>query len=156
MSARSLQLWRPAKSAIWTIVSAVCAGGIALVLLLIMGYIIIQGVGALSWSFITELPHPIGVPGGGVANGIVGSLIIVGIAAVMAFPIGMLVGIFVSVYGDGRMADMLRFLSDVLASVPSASNGLAGSCRCCPSARTRNVTSKHNPRAHSPRPCRRP
>lgn len=124
MSTRSLRLWRPAKSAIWTTASAVCAGGVALVLLLIMGYIVVQGIGALSWSFITELPHPVGVPGGGVANGIVGSLIIVGIAALMAFPIGILVGIFVSVYGDGRLADTLRFLSDVLASVPSITIGL--------------------------------
>lgn len=124
MATRSRQLWRPAKSAIWTTASAVCAGGMAFVLLLIMGYIVVQGIGALSWSFITELPHPVGVPGGGVANGIIGSLIIVGIAALMAFPIGILVGIFVSVYGDGRLADTLRFLSDVLASVPSITIGL--------------------------------
>jgi phosphate transport system permease protein len=91
---------------------------------LIMGYIVIHGIGALSWSFIAHVPHPIGVPGGGVANGIIGTVMIVGIAAVMAFPIGMLMGIFVSVYGDGRVGGAIRFLSDVLASVPSITIGL--------------------------------
>ena len=124
MSTHVAQLARRAKSVIWTIASGICAGGTAFVLLLIMGYVAFHGIGALSWSFIAHLPHPIGIPGGGVANGIAGTLIIVGIAAVMAFPVGILVGIFVSVYGHGHLAHTIRFLSDVLASVPSITIGL--------------------------------
>lgn len=122
--ASSTRLGRRLGSAFWTGASAISAGGVALVLVLIMGYILWQGIRALTPSFLVNLPHPVGVPGGGVGNGIVGTLIIVGIAAAMAFPVGMFVGIYVGVYGRGRFADALRFLSDVLASVPSIAVGL--------------------------------
>lgn len=105
-------------------VTALAASGIALILLLILGYIIRQGAGAISWSFLVDLPHPVGIPGGGVGNGIAGTFIIVGMATMMAFPVGLLVGVFLAVYGRGRWADGLRFASDVLASVPSIAVGL--------------------------------
>jgi phosphate transport system permease protein len=104
--------------------SAVSAGGIAIVLLLILGYVVVRGFGGISVAFLTQLPHPVGIPGGGVANGIVGSLIIVGIAALMAFPVGLLTGIFLATYGRGPSADSIRFLCDVLASIPSIAIGL--------------------------------
>ncbi|WP_048862551.1 phosphate ABC transporter permease PstA [Acidisphaera rubrifaciens] len=115
---------RRAKGLLWTAGAALCAGGTAVILLLIMGYVVVQGIGALSWSFITHLPHPIGIPDGGVANGIVGTLIIVGIAAVIAFPIGILLGIYVGVYGHRHTANAIRFCADVLASVPSITIGV--------------------------------
>ena len=120
----STRLGRRLSSAFWTGASAVSAGCVAFVLVLIMGYILWKGIGALTPSFLVNLPHPVGVPGGGVGNGIVGTLIVVGIAAAMAFPVGMLVGIYLGVFGRGRFADALRFLSDVLASVPSIAVGL--------------------------------
>lgn len=104
--------------------SIIAAGGVALVLLLIFGYVAVKGFGAISFAFLTEIPHPIGVPGGGVANGIVGSFIIVGLAALMAFPVGLLVGVWLSMHAGTRWADTIRFLSDVLASVPSIAVGL--------------------------------
>ncbi|MGH8324908.1 MAG: hypothetical protein ACRETD_14105, partial [Steroidobacteraceae bacterium] len=70
--------------------SAFCAGSVAVVLLLILGYVAAHGFRAISIPFLTQLPHPVGIAGGGVANGIVGSLIIVGLAALMAFPVGLL------------------------------------------------------------------
>jgi phosphate transport system permease protein len=120
----SLQLRRKILSALGFASSIIAAGGVALVLLLIFGYVIREGIGAISFDFLTQIPHPIGVPGGGVANGIVGSFIIVGIATLMAFPVGVLVGIWLSMNGHTRWADVLRFLSDVLASVPSIVVGL--------------------------------
>ena len=104
--------------------SILAAGGVALVLVLIVGYVIREGIGAISFDFLAEIPHPLGVPGGGVANGIVGSFIIVGLAAVMAFPIGIMVGTYLSIHRNERWAATLRFLSDVLASVPSIAVGL--------------------------------
>lgn len=104
--------------------SLLAATGVALVLVLIVGYVVREGIGAISIPFLTEIPHPLGVPGGGVANGIVGSFIIVGIAAGMAFPVGVLVGIWLSIHQHSRWAAVLRFLSDVLASVPSIAVGL--------------------------------
>lgn len=119
-----LQLRRKILSALGFASSIIAAGGVALVLLLIFGYVIREGIGAISFDFVTQIPHPIGVPGGGVANGIVGSFIIVGIATLMAFPVGVLVGVWLSMNGHTRWAATLRFLSDVLASVPSIVVGL--------------------------------
>ena len=115
---------RRLRSILWTGICAVCATGVAVVLVMIMGYIIREGLGALSLSFLIDLPHPIGVPGGGVANGIVGTLIIVGIAALMAFPVGIFVGIYLGVYSHRRMAESLSFVADVLAGVPSIAIGI--------------------------------
>lgn len=109
---------------IWVGASAVCATGVAAVLLLIMAYIAERGIGALSLSYLIHVPRPIGIPGGGVANGIVGSFIIVGIAALMAFPIGIFVGLYLGVYGYGPRAEGLAFVADVLAGVPSIAIGI--------------------------------
>ncbi len=115
---------RRLASRLWTVASGCCAIGVSIVLLLIMGYVVREGIGALSLSFLTRLPHPVGVPGGGVGNGIVGTLIIVGIAAVMAFPVGLFVGIYLAVYAHRRMAQSLSYLADVLAGVPSIAIGI--------------------------------
>jgi phosphate transport system permease protein len=104
--------------------SGVCAGGAAGILLFIMGYIVMKGIGALSLSFLIDLPHPVGVPGGGVANGIAGTFIIVSIGAVMAFPVGILVGIYLALKGHRRFAQTLSYLADVLAGVPSIAIGI--------------------------------
>lgn len=115
---------RRANSLLWTAAAALCAFGVALVLLLVIGYILREGLAALSLTFLTRLPHPVGVPGGGLANGIVGSAITVAIAAAMAFPAGMLVGIYVGVYAHRPLAQALSFLADVLAGVPSIAIGI--------------------------------
>jgi phosphate transport system permease protein len=101
-----------------------CAIGAAAVLLFIMGYIVREGIGALSISFLINLPHPIGISGGGVANGIVGSFLIVGIAAAMAFPFGILVGVYLAMYANSRLAQTLSYLADVLSGVPSIVVGI--------------------------------
>ena len=110
--------------AFWRALSAVFAIGVAAILLLIMGYIVEKGIGALSLSFLIHLPRPVGIPGGGVVNGIVGSFIIVGIAALMAFPVGILVGIYLADNRHTRSAQTLSFIADVLAGVPSIAIGI--------------------------------
>ena len=115
---------RHLRSAAGIFISAFCAGGVAIILLLILGYVIREGIGAISFGFITQLPHPIGVSGGGVANGIVGSAIIVGLAALMAIPIGALTGLYLTYFGRGLFAATVRFLSDVLSGIPSIAVGL--------------------------------
>ncbi len=115
---------RHLRSAAGILVSAFCAGGVAVILLLILGYVVREGIGAISFDFVTQLPHPVGVPGGGVSNGIVGSGIIVGIAALMAIPIGALTGIYLTYFGRGTFAAIVRFLSDVLSGIPSIAIGL--------------------------------
>ncbi|MGO9266857.1 MAG: phosphate ABC transporter permease PstA [Candidatus Binataceae bacterium] len=112
------------RSRLAVIVTGLCAGSGAGLLVFILGYVAYQGVGAINLPFLTQVPHPIGVPGGGVANGIVGSLIIVGLAAIMAIPVGVLTAIYLALYGRGRLPDFVRFMSDVLSGVPSIAIGL--------------------------------
>jgi phosphate transport system permease protein len=115
---------RRLRSIVWTAICSICAASVSLLLLLIIGYVVREGVGALSIPFLTQLPHPIGVPGGGVGNGIAGTLIIVGIAAIMAFPVGILVGVYLAVYSHRQLAKSLSFIADVLAGVPSITIGI--------------------------------
>ncbi|HLH78439.1 MAG TPA: phosphate ABC transporter permease PstA [Candidatus Binataceae bacterium] len=112
------------RSACGIFATAFCAAGVAIVLLVILGYVVREGIGALSLAFATQLPRPVGIPGGGVGNGIVGSAIIVGLAAVAAIPIGALTGVFLTYFGHGPLAATVRFLSDVLAGIPSIAIGL--------------------------------
>jgi phosphate transport system permease protein len=105
-------------------VALACAAIGAICLLIILGYVIVQGAGALNRDFLTQLPHPVGVPGGGVGNGILGTFIILGIATAMAIPIGLLTAIYLSLFGRGPIPEALRFLSDVLSGVPSIAIGL--------------------------------
>jgi phosphate transport system permease protein len=115
---------RKLRGGLAVFVTALCAGSAAAMLLFILGYVAYRGAGAINVPFLTQVPHPVGVPGGGVANGIVGSLIIVGIAAIMAIPIGVLTGIYLALYGRGRFPDVVRFMSDVLSGIPSIAIGL--------------------------------
>ncbi|HVC54049.1 MAG TPA: phosphate ABC transporter permease PstA [Stellaceae bacterium] len=124
MSALPIAQQRKLTSVLWTVICGVFATGVAIVLLLIMGYIIREGYSAISLSFLTRLPRPTGISGGGVANGIVGTLIIVGIAALMAFPVGVLVGTYLAVYSHKRVAQLLSFVADALAGVPSIAVGI--------------------------------
>ena len=101
-----------------------CAVLAAGVLLVILAYVVVQGARAINWDFLTQLPHPIGVPGGGVGNGILGTFIIIGLATAMAVPLGLLTGIYLALFGRGAIPEGLRFLSDVLSGVPSIAIGL--------------------------------
>jgi phosphate transport system permease protein len=105
----------------FTLLSIVIAAG---ALVAILGYVAVQGISSVNWAFVTELPRPVGVTGGGVANGIVGSIIIVGIATLIAVPIGVLTGVYLALFGRGVFAESLRLFSDVLAGLPSIAIGL--------------------------------
>lgn len=91
----------------------------AAVLVTILGYIVVNGISYINFDFFTQLPQPLGEPGGGVSNSIIGSLVIVTIAAVVAIPLGVGAGVFVSEYAGPRLGDLIRFTADVLTGVPS-------------------------------------
>jgi phosphate transport system permease protein len=116
--------YRRASASVGTALALLCAAIAAGALLAILGYVVVQGVGAVNWAFLTQLPHPVGVPGGGVGNGIWGTIIIIGIAIAMAIPIGLLTAIYLALFGRGPIPEALRFLSDVLSGVPSIAIGL--------------------------------
>ncbi|HEX3671751.1 MAG TPA: phosphate ABC transporter permease PstA [Candidatus Cybelea sp.] len=116
--------FRRAYGAFGTMLALFCAALAAAALLAILGYVVVQGIGAINWAFLTQLPHPVGVPGGGVGNGILGTIIVIGIATLMAVPVGLLTGIYLALFGRGAIPEALRFLSDVLSGVPSIAIGL--------------------------------
>jgi phosphate transport system permease protein len=88
-------------------------------LALVLFYVVSQGVSSLSVSFFTEMPKPVGETGGGMANAIVGSLIVTGLGALMAIPIGIMSGIYASEYAGTGLAGAIRFAADTLNGVPS-------------------------------------
>ncbi len=93
---------------------------IALVpLALILFYVVTQGITSLNLGFFTEMPKPVGEVGGGMANAVMGSLIVVGLGALFAIPIGIMSGIYASEYAGTRVASAVRFAADTLNGVPS-------------------------------------
>jgi phosphate transport system permease protein len=90
----------------------------------IFAYLIYKGAGSINWAFLTQTPKPVGEPGGGMANAIVGSMVILAIASLMGVPIGIGAGIYLSEYGRNRYGDVVRFVSDVLNGVPSIVIGI--------------------------------
>jgi len=85
----------------------------------ILFFVITKGIGSISLGFFTHMPLPVGEPGGGMANAIVGSLMLTGLAAVMAVPIGVVAGVYMSEYAGSRFASLVRFAADTLNGVPS-------------------------------------
>lgn len=111
---------RLAKGVIWVM------AGIAIVpLALVLAYTIVEGLPAVIHpEFFVNSGRPVGIPGAGVANAIIGTLIMVGIASLIALPIGVIGGISLVEYGGGRIADLVRLASDVLVGTPSIAIGL--------------------------------
>jgi len=93
-------------------------------LLAIFGYLVVRGVGSLNLAFFTHIPVPVGEKGGGVANAIVGSVMILAVASVIGVPWGIGAGIYLAEYGRGSFASLLRFTADVLNGVPSIVIGI--------------------------------
>ncbi len=80
----------------------------------------LRGLMALNWAFFTELPSPPGVTGGGVANAILGTVIITILAAIMGTPLGILAGVFLAEFGKGsKFSSLVRFMTNILIGVPS-------------------------------------
>src|SRR5207247_780065 len=99
----------------------------AIPVLVLLLFVVIKGLpGLLTPGFFTDPPFPQGVPGGGVFNAIIGTLVIVGIGSLLAVPIGSLIGIFLSEYGRNQLGDAVRFISDVLTGLPSIAFGIFG------------------------------
>lgn len=93
-------------------------------LLLIFYHTITLGVSALNVDFFTKLPKPVGESGGGLANAIVGTLILVGIGSLIGLPIGVFSGVYLSEFGNNKLASIIRFMTDVLNGVPSIVTGV--------------------------------
>jgi len=120
-----LSWWRRAKNQAATVVAIAAAILVVLPLLAIFVYLLLKGIGALNWAFLTQTPKPVGEVGGGMANAIVGSGIILLIASLVGIPIGIGCGIYLAEYSRNRFGDVVRFTADVLNGVPSIVIGIA-------------------------------
>jgi phosphate transport system permease protein len=116
--------WRKFVNQFWTVASGLAVLGAVLPLASLLWLVVSHGASGLSLGFFTNLPAPVGEPGGGVGNAIVGTLFMVGIASAIALPVGIGAGIFLAEKGDGRFGYVVRFTADVLAGVPSIVVGI--------------------------------
>ncbi len=94
-------------------------------LVAVLGYVLVRGGPALNLAFFIETPKPVGELGGGMANAIAGTLILVALAALLGLPVGIGAGVYLAEYGgQGRLATLIRFTIDVLSGIPSITIGL--------------------------------
>jgi phosphate transport system permease protein len=116
--------WRIVRSAL-VLGAAVMGTGLALLpLLSILAHLAVTGWAAVGTALVTDVPQPIGVEGGGLGNGIAGSLLLVGLAALACVPVGVGAGLWVHEHRGTRAASALTFLADVLNGVPSIVIGI--------------------------------
>ena len=104
-----------------------CAASVLLALVplaLVLFFVVSQGIQALNFEFFVAMPKPVGEAGGGMANAIVGTLILTGLGALFAVPIGILSGVYTSEYAGSRLASAIRFAADTLNGVPSIVIGI--------------------------------
>lgn len=114
---------RRAVSGVMTSLTALCTFVAVGLLAIILGYIALRGISALSWSFLVNTPRPVG-EGGGIGNAIVGSALLLALASVIGIPFGISTGIYLSEFGRGYFAVIVRFLVDTLTGIPSIVTGV--------------------------------
>jgi phosphate transport system permease protein len=90
----------------------------------VLFYVAERGLAGLDWAFLTELPKPVGEEGGGMANAIVGTLKLVGLACLFGIPPGVLAGVYLAEFGHARFGKAVRFCADVMSGVPSITVGI--------------------------------
>src|SRR5262245_7312385 len=102
--------------------TGLCAASVVVALIplgLILFFILRQGIPALDVAFFTQMPKPVGETGGGMANAIVGTGILIGLAAAIAVPIGITCGVYISEFKTSRLSPAVRLAADILNGVPS-------------------------------------
>jgi len=122
---QGVSLWRRLTDHGATAFAVLAAVLVLVPLLAIFVYLVIKGIGSVNISFLTQTPKPPGETGGGMANAIVGTGIILAVASVIGLPLGIGSGIYLAEYGRNRFGDLIRFTADVLNGVPSIVIGIA-------------------------------
>ena len=117
-------LWRKSVNVVMLSLTGVCALFTVVVLFIILGYLVYYGGKSLNWAFFTQLPAPVGEPGGGMANAIVGSAKLLLLASIFGIPIGLLGGIYLAEFGGKTFSFLVRYTTDLLNGVPSIVIGI--------------------------------
>jgi phosphate transport system permease protein len=119
MRGRSIRVRRGSDLAIRLLASLAALVGIAF-LGWILSVVLARGIGAINWEFFTALPAPPGIEAGGLANAILGTVMMTALAMAIGVPVGLLAGVFLSEFGrDTRFAEWVRFGSNILMGIPS-------------------------------------
>jgi phosphate transport system permease protein len=116
--------YRKAVNAFMLALTGLCALATVSVLFFILGYLVWYGGRSISWSFLTELPKPVGEAGGGMANAIVGTGKLLLLTACIGVPIGFIGGVYLSEFGTVRFSFLVRYMTDLLNGVPSIVIGI--------------------------------
>jgi phosphate transport system permease protein len=116
--------WRIAKNKIFVVLLFMFVALTAVPLVFILYYIISNGIAAINWDFITKIPMPVGEKGGGIINAIVGTLLLIIVATVIATPIAVLAGIYLYEYPKTKLATISRLFVEILQGIPSVVIGI--------------------------------
>lgn len=116
--------WRKLKSDIMMSVTVVATLITLLPLFIILGYLLAKGASSVNLAFFLHMPAPVGEPGGGMANAIVGTLELIGLASLIGVPVGIGTGLYLAAHRSSRFADTVRFAADVMMGVPSIVVGI--------------------------------
>ncbi|MDD5398231.1 MAG: phosphate ABC transporter permease PstA [Dehalococcoidia bacterium] len=106
-------------SRLMLVLCGIATAVVILVLIFILGYTLVNGISYLSLDFITQPSKPVGEVGGGMRDDIYGTFILVGLASIIALPVGLMAGIFLAEFAGPKAASAIRFAADILAGVPS-------------------------------------
>jgi len=120
---RRVDQLRRTTSATMTTLTALCTAVAVGMLLVILIYIALQGIGSVNLRFLLDSPRPVG-EGGGIGNAILGSLLLLLVSSVIGLPLGIAIGIYLSEFGTGRFGSLVRFLADTLTGIPSIVTGV--------------------------------
>jgi phosphate transport system permease protein len=123
-SVPKVSLRRRLTDHLMTVLAVLCVIIVLAPLIAIFGDLVYRGASSLNWAFFTQTPKPVGETGGGMANAIVGSLLILGIASIIGVPFGVGAGIYLAEFGRNRLGGVIRFTADVLNGVPSIVMGI--------------------------------
>ncbi|HLE31764.1 MAG TPA: phosphate ABC transporter permease PstA [Bacteroidota bacterium] len=121
---QSLFLRRKVRNGVMLSLSFTSALIALIPLVLIFVYTISKGAGYLNLEFFVEMPKPVGESGGGMANAIAGTMVLVSLGSAIGLPIGIITGIYLAEFGNNKFGFMVRFMTDVLSGVPSIVAGV--------------------------------
>jgi phosphate transport system permease protein len=116
--------WRKLKNSGMTLLMSAATLTVLIPLILIFFHIVKMGFGSISLDFFTQIPKPTGETGGGMANGMVGSAILIAFASTLGIPIGIFGAVYLAEYGGSRISGVIRFCADVLSGIPSIITGM--------------------------------
>ena len=119
-----VSLWRRGINGLATLLAVLAVLLVLLPLCAIFAYLMYKGLGSINWAFLTQTPKPVGETGGGMANAIAGTVLILAVASCIGVPIGIGAGIYLAEYGRNRFGNLVRFTADVLNGVPSIVVGI--------------------------------